>query len=64
MNKFLFLSIMMILFLVTGCETTKKVGNTAGQVVGEGTNIAGSVTEGGAEAVQGKIRKEENPYGR
>ena len=47
-----------------GCETVHKVGNTAGAAVGEGANAIGSVTEGGAGAVQGKTTSEENPSGR
>jgi len=50
--------------LLTGCTAAKKVGETGGQVIGETANITGSVTEGGAGAVQGKTTKEENPFGR
>ena len=50
--------------VMTGCAATKKVGETTGNVIGETGNIVGSVTEGGAEAVQGKTTKEENPFGR
>jgi hypothetical protein len=47
-----------------GCETVHKVGNTAGAVVGETANAVGSVTEGGAGAVQGEVTDAENPYNR
>ena len=47
-----------------GCETVHKAGRTTGAAVGEVTNAIGSVTEGGAEAVQGKTTEEENPYNR
>jgi predicted small secreted protein len=50
--------------MLAGCETVHKVGNTAGAAVGEVTNAVGSVTEGGAEAVQGKTTAQENPYNR
>jgi len=48
----------------SGCETVNEAGRTTGKVVGEVMNIPGSVTEGGAEAIQGSIKDEENPYGR
>lgn len=59
----------MILFVIcsvmlTGCETVHKAGNVTGKAIGETTNAVGSVTEGGAEAVQGKTAPEENPYDR
>ncbi|MCK5015052.1 MAG: hypothetical protein KAS66_14675 [Candidatus Omnitrophica bacterium] len=49
---------------LAGCETVHKAGNATGSAVGETFNALGSVTEGGAEAVQGKTTPEENPYGR
>ena len=64
MNKILILSIILSSLAVAGCETTKKAGNATGEVIGEVTNVPGHVTDGGASAVQGKIKKEENPYGR
>jgi len=47
-----------------GCETINEAGRTTGKVVGETMNATGSVTEGGAEAIQGSIKTQENPYGR
>lgn len=47
-----------------GCETVNKAGNKTGEVIGETMNTVGSVTEGGAEAVQGSVTSEENPFGR
>ena len=49
---------------LSGCETVHKAGNAAGAAVGEGANVIGSVTEGGAGAIQGKTTSEENPYNR
>ena len=62
-NFFLILCIFLSVAL-TGCETVHKAGETAGAVVGKGANTLGSVTEGGAEAIQGKTTPEENPYNR
>ena len=64
MNNILLATLLLISFAATGCEATKKAGNAAGSVVGETTNVVGSVTDGGAAAVQGKTTSEENPYGR
>jgi hypothetical protein len=50
--------------VLMGCETVHKAGHTAGTAVGKTVNTVGSVTEGGAEAVQGKVTSEENPYDR
>lgn len=49
---------------ILGCEATKDVGRTSGRIVGEGSNIVGSISDGGAEAIQGKITENENPYRR
>jgi hypothetical protein len=51
-------------FVLMGCETVNKAGNAAGAVVGETANTVGSVTEGGAGAVQGEVTPEENPFNR
>jgi hypothetical protein len=55
----------LVLCVVTlvGCETVKQGGRKSGEIIGEGANIVGSVTEGGADAIQGKTN-EDNPYGR
>jgi hypothetical protein len=53
-----------IVVTMTGCETVRKAGETTGAAIGETMNTVGSVTEGGAEAVQGKTTPEENPYNR
>lgn len=55
---------MMLSVVLIGCETVHKAGETTGAAVGEGANALGSVTEGGAGAIQGKTTPEENPYGR
>lgn len=60
--RFIYLFIVVLAF--SGCETVNEAGRTTGKVVGEVMNIPGSVTEGGAEAIQGSIKDEENPYGR
>jgi hypothetical protein len=58
--------VVLIIFTIAlcGCETVRKAGETTGEVVGEGANTLGTVTEGGAGAVQGEVTSEENPYGR
>jgi hypothetical protein len=63
-KKWTILFSLIICIALTGCETVHKAGNTTGAAVGETFNAVGSVTEGGAEAVQGKTTSEENPYGR
>ncbi len=60
----LLIAAIVLCFGLMGCETAQKVGNTAGAAVGEGANVIGSVTKGGAEAIQGKTTPEENPYDR
>ena len=50
--------------VLSGCETINEAGRTTGRAVGEVANTVGTVTEGGAEAVQGGVSKEENPYNR
>ena len=62
-NYFLILFLLMAVTF-TGCETVRKAGNKTGEVIGEGANTLGTVTEGGAEAIQGKTTSEENPYDR
>ncbi|MCK5180158.1 MAG: hypothetical protein KAR32_11570 [Candidatus Omnitrophica bacterium] len=61
-----FLIVLFIIFstVLAGCETVHKAGETTGAVVGEGASALGSVTKGGAEAIQGKTTPEENPYNR
>ena len=58
------LLIVLCAVFLTGCESINKAGRATGSVIGETTNVVGSVTEGGAEAVQGKTTSKENPYGR
>jgi len=59
------LFVLFILAMVSaGCETVKKGGRTVGRATGEVMDTVGTVTEGGAEAVQGKVTDKENPYGR
>ena len=62
-NFFLILCIFLSIVL-SGCETVHKAGETTGAVVGEGANVFGSVTESGAEAIQGETTPDENPYNR
>lgn len=63
-KNFLFILFIVFSIALTGCETVHKAGETTGKAIGETTNVLGSVTEGGAEAVQGKTTPEENPYDR
>lgn len=60
--RIIYLFICVMAFI--GCETVNKAGNKTGEVIGETMNTVGSVTEGGAEAVQGSVTSEENPFGR
>ena len=64
MKNFFFIVCIFLSVAFTGCETVHKAGNATGAAVGEGANALGSVTKGGAEAIQGKTASEENPYGR
>ena len=64
MKKLLPLLCVIFSVALAGCETVHKAGETTGKAVGETANAVGSVTEGGAEAVQGKTTPEENPYNR
>ena len=64
MRNFLIVMFVMFSIALAGCETVHKAGEATGAVVGEGANALGSVTEGGAEAIQGKTTPEENPYNR
>ena len=52
------------LITLTGCETVKAGGRQVRGVVGETANTVGPVTEGGAQAIQGKEKPQDNPYGR
>ena len=65
MNKlFVMIFVMVLSAGLMGCETVHKAGEATGTVIGETTNEVGSVTTGGAKAVQGKTTAEENPYNR
>lgn len=64
MNYFLIILCVVFSVATAGCETVHKAGRATGKAVGETTNALGSVTEGGAEAVQGEVTPEENPYDR
>ncbi|MBN1870412.1 MAG: hypothetical protein JW847_07565 [Candidatus Omnitrophica bacterium] len=64
MNKSFMISFVILSMGLAGCETVHKAGNAVGTAVGATANAVGSVTEGGAEAVQGEVKPEENPYGR
>lgn len=63
-RNFLIVLFMIFSTALAGCETVHKAGETTGAVVGKGANVLGSLTEGGAEAIQGKTTPEENPYNR
>ena len=64
MKNFFLILVLISSGICVGCETVHKVGETTGAAVGEVTNAVGSVTEGGAGAVQGKTTAKENPYNR
>ena len=59
-----FLVCIFFISLFYGCETAHQVTKETGKVIGEGANVVGGISEGGAEAVQGQVTNEENPYGR
>ena len=64
MKRYFYLLFGAFIITAAGCETVNEAGRTGGRAVGEVTNTVGTVTEGGAEAVQGTVTDEENPYGR
>ncbi len=47
-----------------GCSAVHEGTRKTGEVIGEGANAVGGLSEGGAGAVQGRTTDEENPYGR
>lgn len=64
MNITLKIALIISCVFFIGCETVKEGGRTVGRGIGETANTVGTISEGGAEAVQGKTTDEENPYGR
>ena len=60
----IFLGTFLLALALNGCETVHKGGEAVGSVIGETTSAVGSVTDGGAKAVQGKEKPGDNPYGR
>jgi len=64
LKNYYMLFLILLVFTLIGCETVNEAGRTTGRVIGEGANTVGTITEGGAEAVQGSTTRAENPYGR
>lgn len=63
-NKWILIVCLILSGSLAGCQTVQEAGQATGRAVGTVTNTVGSVTEGGAETVQGEVAPEENPYGR
>ena len=56
--------VLLLMTLVTGCETAHKATQQTGTYVGKGAGVVGGVTEGVTQGYAGTNSSQENPYGR